>query len=311
MAPTKVVVDPITRIEGHLRIEARAENGRIANAWASSTQFRGLELVMQGRDPRDAWAFAQRICGVCTVVHAIASVRAVEDALGIDIPPNANTIRNLMIGMQYVQDHVIHFYHLHALDWVDVTKALDADPARAAQIAASLSPWPNNSRDVFPRSAEPRADVRAERTARHLHERLLGTPGIQASARGEPHRRRALPRGARLAARRDSAAHHLRRQEPASELSRRRHGVGDQPREHRDDQRGTPHRRPRHDRARAALRGAGVLAGSPGDRWLLQGMGARSAAASGTTSRAANFRERTSRTRSRSTSRAGSSWTGT
>jgi [NiFe] hydrogenase large subunit/hydrogenase large subunit len=149
MAPTKVVVDPITRIEGHLRIEARAENGRISNAWASSTQFRGLELVMQGRDPRDAWAFAQRICGVCTVVHAIASVRAVEDALGIAVPPNANTIRNLMIGMQYVQDHVIHFYHLHALDWVDVTKALDADPARAAQIAASLSPWPNNSATYF------------------------------------------------------------------------------------------------------------------------------------------------------------------
>jgi [NiFe] hydrogenase large subunit/hydrogenase large subunit len=149
MAPTKVVVDPITRIEGHLRIEARAENGRISNAWASSTQFRGLELVMQGRDPRDAWAFAQRICGVCTVVHAIASVRAVEDALGIAVPPNANTIRNLMIGMQYVQDHVIHFYHLHALDWVDVTKALDADPARASQIAASISPWPNNSATYF------------------------------------------------------------------------------------------------------------------------------------------------------------------
>ena len=149
MAPTKVVVDPITRIEGHLRIEARSDGGRITNAWASSTQFRGIELIMQGRDPRDAWAFTQRICGVCTVVHAIASVRAVEDALGITVPPNANTIRNLMIGMQYVQDHVIHFYHLHALDWVDVTKALEADPARASQIAASLSPWPNNSASYF------------------------------------------------------------------------------------------------------------------------------------------------------------------
>jgi [NiFe] hydrogenase large subunit/hydrogenase large subunit len=149
MAVTKVVVDPITRIEGHLRIEARAENGRIANAWATSTQFRGIEVVMQGRDPRDAWAFTQRICGVCTVVHAIASVRAVEDALGIHIPPNANTIRNLMIGMQYVQDHVIHFYHLHALDWVDITKALEADPVKAAQIASSISPWPNNSATYF------------------------------------------------------------------------------------------------------------------------------------------------------------------
>ena len=149
MAATKVVVDPITRIEGHLRIEALAENGRIANAWATSTQFRGIEIVMQGRDPRDAWAFTQRICGVCTVVHAVASCRAVEDALDIRIPPNANIIRNLMVGMQFVQDHVMHFYHLHALDWVDVVSSLAADPARAAQLAASLSPWPNNSATHF------------------------------------------------------------------------------------------------------------------------------------------------------------------
>ena len=145
MAPTKVVVDPITRIEGHLRIEAQADNGRVTNAWASSTQFRGIELVMQGRDPRDAWAFAQRICGVCTVVHAVASLRAVEDALGIHIPPNANLIRNLVSGMQFVHDHVMHFYHLHALDWVDVVSALKADPVKAAGIAASLSPYPGNS----------------------------------------------------------------------------------------------------------------------------------------------------------------------
>ena len=149
MARTRLVVDPITRIEGHLRIEAQAENGRIATAWASATQFRGIEVVLQGRDPRDAWAFAQRICGVCTVVHAIASVRAVEDALDIRIPANANTIRNLMIGMQYVQDHVMHFYHLHALDWVDVVSALSADPKKSAAIAASLSPWPNNSATYF------------------------------------------------------------------------------------------------------------------------------------------------------------------
>ncbi|MBL8959759.1 MAG: nickel-dependent hydrogenase large subunit [Gemmatimonadetes bacterium] len=144
MASVKVVVDPITRIEGHLRIEVQADNGKIANAWASATQFRGIELVMQGRDPRDAWAFTQRICGVCTAVHAIASCRAVEDALGITIPANANIIRNLVHGMQYVQDHVIHFYHLHALDWVDVVSALKADPAAAARLAQSLSPWPNN-----------------------------------------------------------------------------------------------------------------------------------------------------------------------
>lgn len=144
MASRKVVVDPITRIEGHLRIEAQAENGMVSKAWASSTQFRGIELILQGRDPRDAWAFTQRICGVCTAVHAIASCRAVEDALDIRIPANANIIRNLVNGMQYIQDHVIHFYHLHALDWVDVVSATKADPAAAARLAQSLSPWPNN-----------------------------------------------------------------------------------------------------------------------------------------------------------------------
>ncbi|HXQ29121.1 MAG TPA: nickel-dependent hydrogenase large subunit [Gemmatimonadales bacterium] len=149
MATTKVVVDPITRIEGHLRIEAQAEDGKITNAWATSTQFRGIEIIMQGRDPRDAWAFTQRICGVCTVVHAVASCRAVEDALDITIPPNANLIRNLIHGMQFVQDHVMHFYHLHALDWVDVVSALSAKPADTSAIAKQLSPWPNNSETYF------------------------------------------------------------------------------------------------------------------------------------------------------------------
>ena len=149
MARQRIVVDPITRIEGHLRIEAQAENGKIANAWASATQFRGLEIILKDRDPRDAWAFTQRICGVCTVVHAVASVRAVEDALDIRIPQNANTIRNLVLGMQFIQDHVIHFYHLHALDWVDVVSALSADPNETAKIAASISPWPNNSPTYF------------------------------------------------------------------------------------------------------------------------------------------------------------------
>ncbi len=149
MARTKVVVDPITRIEGHLRIEVQSDAGRILDAWASSTQFRGIEIIMEGRDPRDAWAFTQRICGVCTVVHAIASLRAVEDALDITIPPNANIIRNMVHGMQYIQDHVIHFYHLHALDWVDVVSALSADPAGTAAIARQISPWPNNSETWF------------------------------------------------------------------------------------------------------------------------------------------------------------------
>jgi Ni,Fe-hydrogenase I large subunit len=145
----RVVVDPITRIEGHLRIEVMEEGGRITNAWASSTQFRGIETILQGRDPRDAWAFTQRICGVCTVVHAIASCRAVEDALGIEVPAAGGLIRNLVHGMQTVQDHVIHFYHLHALDWVDVVSALSADPAATSDLARSLSPWPNNSQTYF------------------------------------------------------------------------------------------------------------------------------------------------------------------
>ena len=145
----RVVVDPITRIEGHLRIEVQEDGGRISDAWASSTQFRGIETIMEGRDPRDAWAFTQRICGVCTVVHAIASCRAVEDALGITVPPAGGMIRNLVHGMQTVQDHVIHFYHLHALDWVDVVSALEADPAETARIARSISSWPNNSETWF------------------------------------------------------------------------------------------------------------------------------------------------------------------
>ena len=111
--------------------------------------FRGIELILRGRDPREAWIWAQRICGVCTTVHALTSVRAVEDALGIEVPENANLIRNIIGASQYVQDHVIHFYHLHALDWVDVTLALKADPAKTEQLAESISPWPKSSRNYF------------------------------------------------------------------------------------------------------------------------------------------------------------------
>src|SRR6056297_790073 len=119
MAEERVVVDPITRIEGHLRIEAQMSGQDIAQAYSSGTMVRGIELILQGRDPREAWAFAQRICGVCTLVHGLASVRAAEDAIGIRIPQNAVLIRNLMSAAQYVHDHVMHFYHLHVLDWVD------------------------------------------------------------------------------------------------------------------------------------------------------------------------------------------------
>ncbi len=145
----KIVVDPITRIEGHLRIEAEVNGGRISDAWSSATMFRGIEKILRGRDPRDAWFWTQRFCGVCTTVHSIASIRAVENALKIKIPPNAELIRNIIIGIQNVQDHVIHFYHLHALDWVDITSGLRADPAATSKLAASLSDWPNNSTTYF------------------------------------------------------------------------------------------------------------------------------------------------------------------
>ncbi|MDE2061511.1 MAG: nickel-dependent hydrogenase large subunit [Bradyrhizobium sp.] len=146
----RIVVDPITRIEGHLRIEAETDpQGTITAAYSSGTMVRGIELILKGRDPRDAWAFAQRICGVCTLVHGIASVRAVENALGYTIPPNAQLIRNLMIAAQHVHDHVMHFYHLHALDWVDVVSALKADPAAASQLAQSISSYPKSSPGYF------------------------------------------------------------------------------------------------------------------------------------------------------------------
>ena len=145
----KIVVDPITRIEGHLRIEAQIADGRIQNAWSSSTAFRGIETILKGRDPRDAHHFTQRFCGVCTTVHSMASIRCVEDALGIRVPDNARLIRNLIMGIQSVHDHVIHFYHLHALDWVDIVSALGADPGKTAQLAQSISDWPNNSAGYF------------------------------------------------------------------------------------------------------------------------------------------------------------------
>jgi len=146
----RVVVDPITRIEGHLRIEAQMDGNNIGQAYSSGTMVRGIELILQGRDPRDAWAYAQRICGVCTLVHGIASVRAVEDALDYRIPANAQLIRNLMIAAQYVHDHVMHFYHLHALDWVDVVSALEADPKATSELAQTVSPsWPKSSPGYF------------------------------------------------------------------------------------------------------------------------------------------------------------------
>ncbi|MGC1583294.1 MAG: nickel-dependent hydrogenase large subunit, partial [Candidatus Acidiferrales bacterium] len=142
-------MDPVTRIEGHLRIEAQVDGGKVSDAWSSGTMFRGIELIVRNRDPREVWLWTQRICAVCTMVHALASVRAVENALEIEVPNNARLVRNIISATQYIQDHVVHFYHLHALDWVDITGALKADPAKTAQLAQSLSEWPKSSATYF------------------------------------------------------------------------------------------------------------------------------------------------------------------
>src|SRR5512135_2920392 len=141
---SRIVVDPITRIEGHLRIDVEVNGGKVTNAWSSGQMFRGIETILKGRDPREAWLFTQRFCGVCTTVHAIASVRTVENALGLEVPLNAQYIRNLIVAAHSMHDHIVHFYHLSALDWVNVVSALKADPAATSKLAESLSPWPRN-----------------------------------------------------------------------------------------------------------------------------------------------------------------------
>ena len=142
----RITIDPVTRIEGHLRMDVEVDGGAVTDAWSVGTMWRGFEVILKGRDPRDAWVFTQRICGVCTTVHAIASVRAVENALGMEIPLNAQYLRNLMITAHALGDHIVHFYQLSALDWVDVVSALKADPAKSAALGEGLSPWPGNGR---------------------------------------------------------------------------------------------------------------------------------------------------------------------
>ncbi len=140
----RITVDPITRIEGHLRIDVEVDNGKVTKAWSSGQMWRGIEKILVGRDPREAWSYTQRFCGVCTTVHAITSVRAVENALQMEIPVNAQLIRNIIQTAHAIQDHIVHFYHLSAVDWVDVTSALKADPVTTAKLAESLSDWPLN-----------------------------------------------------------------------------------------------------------------------------------------------------------------------
>ena len=174
-----VVIDPLTRIEGHLRIEVEVKDGRVSEARSVGTLYRGLETILVGRDPRDVQHFTQRTCGVCTYTHALASTRALEDAIKVEIPKNATYIRNLVLGMQYLHDHIVHFYHLHALDFVDVTSALQADPVKAAKICSSVSPrpaagsltgwssrtrrWPTSSLWCLPRGT---SDLVAQRASR-------------------------------------------------------------------------------------------------------------------------------------------------
>lgn len=140
----RITVDPITRIEGHLRIDCEVDGGKVQNAWSSGQMWRGIETILQGRDPRDAWIYTQRFCGVCTTVHAIASVRCVENALQMEIPLNAQYIRNMIIAAHGIHDHMVHFYHLSALDWVDVVSALKASPKAASRFIQKYTPWPNN-----------------------------------------------------------------------------------------------------------------------------------------------------------------------
>ncbi len=145
----RIVIDPFTRIDGHLRIEADAAGGAVSAAWVSATMFRDLESVLRGRDARDAWLLADRICGTCSTVHALASVRAVENALGIEIPTNARLVRNVLAATQLVRDHVLGFYQAQGPDWVDAQSALQADPAATSRLAVGSSLWPKSGANYF------------------------------------------------------------------------------------------------------------------------------------------------------------------
>lgn len=145
MANQPITIDPVTRIEGHLRVDVEVDEGAVAKAWASCTMWRGIENILLERDAREAWLFTQRFCGVCTTVHALASVRSVEDAVGAEIPANAQFIRNLILIAHGLHDHIVHFYHLSALDWVDVTTVPLADHKKAASVGESISAWTGNS----------------------------------------------------------------------------------------------------------------------------------------------------------------------
>ncbi len=241
---TRITIDPITRIEGHLRIDVEVENYAVSNAWASCTMWRGIETILRGRDPRDAWMFTQRFCGVCTTVHAMASVRAVEDALKLPVPANAQYIRNLILIAHALHDHIVHFYQLSALDWVDILA--DPEGRSGGRVEAGGDTFAVDAE--FAQRTESRAGQGQgrgrERAARHLPERILGTSGDAAVARSQPARVHALRAGARVSAQGAASCRDAGLEDAAhSESGRRRRGERDRPRQLRARSRWTSSKR--------------------------------------------------------------------
>ena len=218
----RIVIDPITRIEGHLRVEAEIEGGTIKNAYSSGTMVRGIENIVKDRDPRDVWAFVGRVCGVCTSIHSLASVRAVENARGIVIPPNASMVRNIMQAVLYMHDHTVHFYQLHALDWVDVVSALKADPKAAALLAQQLSPWAKNTEGYFTATQERLKKFVASGQLGIFANGYWGHPDYAGT---EPYRYRPLSGRIGMAERGRQGTRCVRGQESASKLYRRRYAL--------------------------------------------------------------------------------------
>ena len=211
----RITIDPITRIEGHLRIDAEINDGKVTKAWSSGQMWRGVELILLGRDPRDAWAITQRICGVCTTVHAITSVRAVENALNLEVPLNAQFIRNMISSAHAIHDHMVHFYHLSALDFVDVVSALKADPVKAAAWISAIQRLADElerGHDPNPRKTE---ELRRHRPAWAIHQRLLGPSGHEADAGNQSCGGGALSPGAGSTAAGQQDRHHSRLQDAA------------------------------------------------------------------------------------------------
>lgn len=169
-----IVVDPVTRLEGHLRIEVEVEGGKVKKAYSCGTLFRGLETILKGRDPRDAQHFTARACGVCTYVHSLATTRAVDAAVGVEIPTLASMIRNLVMVSQFMHDHVVHFYHLNALDYVDVSNCLKADPAKAAKLANEISPRKTKAEDLKAVQAKVKSYVESGQIGHFTNAYFLG-----------------------------------------------------------------------------------------------------------------------------------------